>query len=404
MVSRESKKKAIKVIIATGVLAAILAVLDGRESHTDTLERKEAGKGSQKQEYTLDAGKTIKSYVWTVTAEEYQFTQKEKKEVLKKAKAELEKRILGDNKSPEDISTDLHLPEKLQKGAVRAEYGLSDYHIFYPDGTMRELPQKAAMVTVSAELECQGEREIYKFAIQVVPPKKSKTEQLIGEIQKTLEEENKRTGTNELELPQEVNGIKLSWKKKKENRAFLVAGLGMIAAGCIVASEKEKAKKEQKEREQQLLWDYPDILGKLILLAGAGMNVALAWKQIADTYQRRRDEQRISERPAYEEMVIAVYEMQEGVGEVQAYQHFGERCALPEYRKLSWILVQNVRKGSAQIQRLLEEEKSEAYEKQKARIKTAGEEAGTKLLFPMLLMLLVVLIIIMVPAMMSMEI
>ena len=171
-----------------------------------------------------------------------------------------------------------------------------------------------------------------------------------------------------------------------------------------MASEKEKAKKEQKEREQQLLWDYPDILGKLILLAGAGMNVALAWKQIADTYQRRRDEQRISERPAYEEMVIAVYEMQEGVGEVQAYQHFGERCALPEYRKLSWILVQNVRKGSAQIQRLLEEEKSEAYEKQKARIKTAGEEAGTKLLFPMLLMLLVVLIIIMVPAMMSMEI
>ena len=67
-------------------------------------------------------------------------------------------------------------------------------------------------------------------------------------------------------------------------------------------------------------------------------------------------------------------------------------------------MVQNVRKGNAQIQKILEKEKIEAYEKQKARVKIAGEEAGTKLLLPMLLMLLIVLIIIMVPTGMSLKI
>lgn len=404
MVSRESKKKAIKVMLSAGVLAGVLAVVDKRESNTSTLERQETGKGSQEQEYVLNAGETLKDYAWTVTVEERKLTEKEKQEVFKKAKTELEKLILGENKNFENISKDLYLPEELQNGAVQAEYGFSDYGIFYPDGTIRELPKKAAMVTVSAELVCQGKTEIYEFAIQVVPPSKSKTEKLVDAIQTTLKNENEKTGTNQLELPKEVNGVKISWKKKGEKRGLVVAGVGIIAAGCVLASEKEKEKKAQKEREQQLLWDYPEILGKLILLTGAGMNVALAWRQIVETYQRRKEEQHISERPAYEEMVITVYEMQEGLGEVQAYRHFGERCALPEYRKLSLILVQNVRKGNAQIQRLLEEEKLEAYEKQKARIKTAGEEAGTKLLLPMLLMLLVVLIIIMVPAMMSMEI
>ena len=45
----------------------------------------------------------------------------------------------------------------------------------------------------------------------------------------------------------------------------------------------------------------------------------------------------------------------------------------------------------------------EALEERRARARKAGEQAGTKLLFPMMLMLLVVLVVIMVPAFMSME-
>lgn len=404
MALKGSRRQAVIVAVSGCLLAGLLALTDGKNKMAGSVGRQEPGKGSQEQEYILNAGEVLEDYSWTVTAEERKLTETERKEVLKKAQKELEQKILGENKSLEEISKDLYLPETLQDGVVQVEYGLSDYSIFYPDGTIRESPGKAVVVTVSAEMECQGEMSVYEFAIRAVPPEKSRGELLVEEIQAALERENEKAGEKELELPKEVDGVALSWEKKAENRSVFVAVLGFIVAGCILASEKEKRKKEQKEREQQMLRDYPDILDKLILLMGAGMNVAMAWKRIVESYQKRKEEQKFSERQAYEEMVTAVYEMQEGIGEVQAYKNFGERCALQEYRKLSAILVQNVRKGSMQIQEILEEEKIEAYEKRKARVKIAGEEAGTKLLLPMVLMLLVVLVIIMVPAMMSMNV
>ena len=58
-------------------------------------------------------------------------------------------------------------------------------------------------------------------------------------------------------------------------------------------------------------------------------------------------------------------------------------------------------KGLTQMLKL---ESVQAFEERKARAKKLGEEAGTKLLFPMFLMLAVVLIIVIVPAFMSLQI
>lgn len=385
------------------LLAVLLGIKDGKNKDSDYVARQEPGEGSVEKEYTLEAEGVLKDYPWSVTVKERKLTAQEKKDIFSKAQEELEQKISGANKSIEKVNRDLVLPDTLQEGIVKVEYCFSDYKIFYPDGTIRELPQTPEVVTVSAEMECQEEFSIYEFPIQVIPLEKGSKELLIENVKAALEQENEKTGEKQLTLPKEIDNVKLSWKEKAENRSLPVAILGVVAAACILASEQEKEKKQKKEREKQLQMDYPEILGKLILLMGAGMNTAMAWRQIAEAYRKRREEKNLPEKPAYEEMVTAVYEMQDGIGEIQAYKNFGERCQIAEYRKLAAILVQNVKKGNAQIQRILEEEKSEAYEKHKARIKTAGEEAGTKLLFPMLLMLLVVLVIIMVPAGMSMN-
>lgn len=391
-------------MVAVGcLLAGLLAVKDGKSTNSNAVMRKEPGEGRTEKEYILEAEGVLEDYPWKVNAEERKLTTEEKNEVFWKAQEELEQQILEENTSLEEISRNLYLPDTLQDGIVKVEYSFSNYKIFYPDGTIRELPQKAEVVMISAEMECQEETSIYEFAVQVVPLEKGSKEQLIKEVEAALEQENERTGEKKLTLPKEIGDVKLSWREKTENRSLPVAILGVVAAVCKLASEKEKEKKVKKEREKQLQMDYPEILGKLILLMGAGMNAAMAWRRIAETYVKRREERHIPARPAYEEMLTAVYEMQDGIGEIQAYKNFGERCQIAEYRKLAAILVQNVKKGNAQIQRILEEEKTEVYEKHKARVKTAGEEAGTKLLFPMLLMLLVVLVIIMVPAGMSMN-
>lgn len=174
--------------------------------------------------------------------------------------------------------------------------------------------------------------------------------------------------------------------------------MAAAVAAAIYFREKEEKKRKQAERETQMMADYCGIVSKLSLLLGAGMNIPLAWEKIADSYQQKRSRGETDERYAYEEMVNTLHEMQEGVGELEAYGNFGNRCQLSDYRRLSSMIVQNVRKGSQGMQRLLEQEEWEAYEQRKAHARQMGEEAGTKLLLPMGIMLAIVLAILVIPA------
>ena len=100
---------------------------------------------------------------------------------------------------------------------------------------------------------------------------------------------------------------------------------------------------------------------------------------------------------------ITCHEIESGVGEARAYERFGERCGLHRYRKFCSLLVQNLRKGTRGLVQLLEEEVSDAFEERKNLAKKSGEEAGTKMLFPMMMMFGIIIVIIMVPAFLSLQ-
>ena len=84
--------------------------------------------------------------------------------------------------------------------------------------------------------------------------------------------------------------------------------------------------------------------------------------------------------------------------EQEAYERFGRRCRLQCYTRFSTLLVRNLRKGNDELLRILSDEAAAAFEKRKALARQKGEEAGTKLLLPMMLMLGVTLVMIMIPA------
>ena len=67
------------------------------------------------------------------------------------------------------------------------------------------------------------------------------------------------------------------------------------------------------------------------------------------------------------------------------------------------LLSQNVKKGTTDILKLLEQESQSAFEQHKNLAKKKGEEAGTKLLFPMILMLMTVMAMLMFPAIVSFQ-
>ena len=87
-----------------------------------------------------------------------------------------------------------------------------------------------------------------------------------------------------------------------------------------------------------------------------------------------------------------------GVSEGRSYEHFGRRTGLQEYVRLSTLLMQNLKRGNSALLERLREEADKAWEEQLQQGRRMGEEAGTKLLVPMVMMLAVVMVMIMVPA------
>ena len=126
-----------------------------------------------------------------------------------------------------------------------------------------------------------------------------------------------------------------------------------------------------------------------------------AWEKLVQDYQEMRHKGGEMQY-AYEEMKITMQELKNGIVETEAYEHFGRRTKVLAYMRFGSLLAQNVKKGSKGLMDLLEREGQNAYEERKQTAKRLGEEAGTKLLFPMMLYLLIVLAIVMVPAMMTM--
>ena len=149
-----------------------------------------------------------------------------------------------------------------------------------------------------------------------------------------------------------------------------------------------------------MMTDYPHLINRLVLLNAAGLSMRKSFAQVRCDYEEslRRGE---PARPGYEEIVRACREMEHGVPERQAYLNIGQRTPLPEYKTFSTLLVQNLMKGGDGMARLFRKEADRAFEERKKRAKILGEEAGTKLLMPMILLLLVVMVILMVPALLA---
>jgi pilus assembly protein TadC len=130
---------------------------------------------------------------------------------------------------------------------------------------------------------------------------------------------------------------------------------------------------------------------------GAGMTIRSTFQKIAAEYEGNPADKR-GLHPAYEEILYTCRELQSGVSEPAAYEHFGIRTGIQEYIRFCTLLQQNLKKGSSTLLERLREEADKAAQEKLLNSRRLGEEASTRLLVPMIMMLLVVMLIIIVPA------
>lgn len=342
-----------------------------------------------------------------VTVSEQMYEGKEITAMFENCISKIEKEILGENESLEHVVTDLNLMTELKDEPVEISWELDNYRIMNIYGEIQEdkTVEEGTLLNLKAVLtytQNQDRQMVYECSAMIYPKELSEEEKMIRRIQGEIQKEDINSQTEEkLILPESIDGKKLKYFEKMDNRGIVIIVMSVLMGILFYAQELQNQGQEQQKRRQQMLRDYPEIINKLTLFLGAGMTIKKAFRKVVTDYEAG---QRVfGTRFAYEEMKIALREMESGITEADSYERFGKRCNIQEYIRLGALLSQNMRKGTKGLTHILRLEAIQAFENRKAAAKKFGEEAGTKLLIPMFLMLAVVLVMVIVPAFMTMQ-
>lgn len=329
--------------------------------------------------------------------EEQKYTGEEAEALYREAVELLPEIICGRNNSLEDVRYDLDLVTRIEGYPFELSWESSSYALVNNDGTVDNSKlEESIMVTLTAIFRYEQTTWEHQLYVQVNPVVYTYREMLRSRIEELLRMQEERTESTEvMVLPDSVESEPILWREIVEDSSGYFLFLIILAAGFLYWGSGRELDRKLEQRRKELLLDYPEIVNKLALYMGAGMTIRNAFVKMGEDYKKQQKERR---RYVYEEILITCNELQSGRSETEAYDHFGKRCQVPAYMKLSTLLAQNIRKGSNDLLYMLRQEADNAFAERKSLAKKLGEEAGTKLLLPMMMMLCIVMVIIMIPA------
>ncbi len=349
-----------------------------------------------------DKNSTVLEEEIRLDVEERHYDKEEKVKMFQHAKDYLDAHILNNNESSERILSDLDFISQIPETGITVTWVTGNNEIIDAAGKVyNEELQEEALVWVTAEITYYEDKEEYTRYFKVLPKEYTGEEIIRKKLNDALSAADVQSKTEDkLPLPDTLNQEQVTWAEKEDNTGWLFLLFGAILAVLTYLLMDRDLYGKVEKRNREMLLDYPEIINKFTLLVGAGMSLSNAWCKIAKDYKEKGTEKRF----AYEEMGITYGELMLGASEITAYERFGKRAKLLPYLRFSSLLAQNVKKGSAGLLSQLELEAAQAFEERKELAKRMGEEAGTKLLMPMMLMLVVVLAVILVPAFLSFRI
>lgn len=399
-------KKIADCMLLTAVMAlasaGVYLTVDRAETvvEDNRLERPGYGMGDREEELTVQLEGETQPVQMTVTVQGRKYSASQVEELLEKGRESLEQNLRGDNPSLDQVREKLNFPTALEDGAVTVEWMTMPYGMIDDNGQIIGEPdEQGSIVEIQATLTCQEQELMYETAVCVYPPVLSEQEQLWQAVEDEVERVNQEGAEQEmLELPSQVEGRSITWLRQPQQLFPLLLALTVVLPLCLWLQRDQKIRQQARERKLQMTLDYSELMWKMTMLLGAGLTIRGTFSRIAAEYKRNRTGQK---RYAYEELLFTCSEMRSGVPERTAYENFGRRCDLPQYVKLGSLLSQNLKKGSKGLASMLEKEASSSMEERQNMARKLGEQAGTKLLFPMAMMFGVVLIVLMVPAFLS---
>ncbi|WP_339254224.1 type II secretion system F family protein [Paenibacillus sp. FSL P2-0136] len=179
-----------------------------------------------------------------------------------------------------------------------------------------------------------------------------------------------------------------------EQAGIILGGLLAVALPVAMVSDLHK---KVRVREQNIMLELPELLNSIVLLVGAGETVQRAIVRCVNS--RHGD----SAHPLYAELMKMTAEWDGGYSFQQAFENFSKRCAVQEVSIFTTTVLLNYRRGGADFVLSLRDLSRMLWEKRKAISRTRGEQASSKLVFPMVVIFLIVIVLVGTPAIMMLK-
>lgn len=364
---------------------------------------------------TYGEGEKEVSIIATVGDNEEQFqinileqtlTQQQFQQQVKEMIEKIPSLILGKNESFDAIMDHLILIEQIEGYPISIAWESDRYDLIWHTGeidqeNIKKQNNASIPVILTAIFQYKQYELTHKFKVHINPIHWQQEETLRTALQNLIERENQENQTEDkIKLPLKIKETPIKWKEEKQSDSLKMLIFIVIASVGIFTGMNYELHKKVEQRQKQLKTDYPQLISKLVILLGSGLSLKNAWEKIIKDYEKEKVLTNISHY-VYEEMKVTYYEMELGIPELTAYANFGKRCNQSKYLKLSSMLTQNLKRGSAGLFLMMKKEVEDMNEERKSNARQLGEEAGAKLLLPMMLMLFVVIIIIIIPSFLS---
>ena len=126
----------------------------------------------------------------TVAIQEQAYTQEELQKAFEAAGKKLETLVLGENKSLDEIRSDLNLVQKVPDTGIEVSWELSDYQVMNILGEIQDknLGEHGTVLELKALLTYGEEQAEHRFSARVFPPKLDDAGQFQRQLEKKIKE------------------------------------------------------------------------------------------------------------------------------------------------------------------------------------------------------------------------
>ncbi|MBQ7864068.1 MAG: type II secretion system F family protein [Lachnospiraceae bacterium] len=393
----EVKKKLLPGL-AAAVFFLAMAIVTGRTPAEEGILRPAPGKEPLSIQVQVSLEDDVTSLPISVGALEYEEDRIE--ELHREAEEYLCEVVSGENESLEKVTEDLFFPATLPGTGGEISWSSDNPRLVTAKGEVLnrtlEVPEQ---VEITAKISYGSEQRMFSRVLTVYPAVFSEKELLLQQVQEELITLEQGTRTQErFFLPGQVLGHPV-WQE--EASGFSAAGFLVLLAVAVplllYSGYFGSLDTKRKERKEQAEGCYSEFVTKLSLLLAAGNSVRQAFVRLAAEYEKNHGPKHV----LASELKVTKQELENGRSETVVYEDFGRRIGVLAYRRMASLLTQSVSRGVQGMRNLLLQEAKEVMAQEKAHIRQKGEQAGTKLLLPMMGMLFLVFAILLVPAFQS---